>query len=911
MHTIYGRFTRLGNSTSLTIAARVCTGLALLLMKLTAQAQGTTPAFSYTDVGGRLSQGYSIALDGTGNRYFTGLSQPSTTQRYLLLQKYNSAGSPLVNASNEPYKIGNGIALDSAGYIYVAGCYYNPSFPAAAAMIVEKYDASLNPIWTNSTPAMQLDGGNGIAVGSDNHVYVAGTIHSQVTIGDFMVPNGSGAGIFLEKLDTNSTVLWATNAVASGATAGKGNSLALDAAGNSYITGTFGPGALFGGSTTLSNNSGSQDIFVAKYDTAGNLLWARSAGSTADDSGYGVAVDGAGNCYITGFLGGAASFTNGVTLPAGGLFLAKYDAGGNLLWAQRAEGSPLTSGHSIALDGMTNVYVTGTMSGVNYFGTNTVTGATDAVVAKYDSAGNAIWGVTTGNGTSSMFQVFGNGIAVDSTGRAFTVGSYLNRPAQDTTGVFTGKVAPSAPSIASQSPSQAVLATTNLQLSVAIIGAGPFAIQWQKNGTNLTDGGNISGSTTMNLGIANVAAGDAGTYSALVTNAVGSTASAPIVITVKNVLVLFNGQLITASQTNYSGSATIQLISAFSGGSVFYTLDGLTPNQGSIAYTGPFSISSSVTLRAIAYSSNLSQSGQSDPVAFTKSGFYSVTALTEGSGTISVSPTNSGPYAVNTVVTLTAQPAAGWGLLQWEGAAAGTNQTINVTLTNDVTVSARFGILLQPGIGGIGSVNLDPPGGIYAPGTLVQVTALPGAGYYASYLAPYAGSVNPLYITVTNTTQSPNVHFLTYAGGQASFVAMANGKGKVSVSSAANFFFIGQTVTVTATPDAGQTFTGWSGSASGTQNPINVLLSSNSIVVGNFTKQSPSLAARAQLNGITGVGYRFTLYGDPSTTYDIQCSSNLTSWITIDSVTNTTGRIEYLDNNAFGVPKRFYRAVAQ
>jgi hypothetical protein len=232
-------------------------------------------------------------------------------------------------------------------------------------------------------------------------------------------------------------------------------------------------------------------------------------------------------------------------------------------------------------------------------------------------------------------------------------------------------------------------------------------------------------------------------------------------------------------------------------------------------------------------------------------------------------------------------------------------------MTNDATINAWFGILLQPQGIGFGSFDLYPPGGVYPQGTWVQVTALPAPGYYASYVAPYAGSVNPLYIQVTNTSQSPAVHFLAYAGGQASFVAMASGKGKVSVSPAANYFYIGQTVTVTATPDAGQTFTGWSGGGSGTQNPLSVLLSSNTVVVGNFSKATTSLAARPGLDGTTEAGYRFSIYGDYPAVYDIQTSSNMLNWVMIGTITNTVGRVEYLDKNAFGVPKKFYRAVSE
>ena len=82
------------------------------------------------------------------------------------------------------------------------------------------------------------------------------------------------------------------------------------------------------------------------------------------------------------------------------------------------------------------------------------------------------------------------------------------------------------PQITSQPASQSVYAGDNVVLSVAVFGASPFSYQWQKNGTNLVDGGNLSGSTNRVLTLTNVTTNDAGTYSVLVSNPAGSTNSA-------------------------------------------------------------------------------------------------------------------------------------------------------------------------------------------------------------------------------------------------------------------------------------------------------------------------------------------------------------------------------------------------
>ncbi|MGE3471515.1 MAG: SBBP repeat-containing protein [Vicinamibacterales bacterium] len=117
--------------------------------------------------------------------------------------------------------------------------------------------------------------------------------------------------------------------------------VAADAAGFSYVTGTFRGQATFGvgepNETVLTGVAG-QDIFVAKYDPAGALVWARGAGADggAQDWAFGIAVDAAGNSYVTGWLNLFASlgdFGGGVTLTDPGPFVVKYDSGGTAQWA--------------------------------------------------------------------------------------------------------------------------------------------------------------------------------------------------------------------------------------------------------------------------------------------------------------------------------------------------------------------------------------------------------------------------------------------------------------------------------------------------------------------------------------------------------------------------------------------------
>ncbi|MBW8050175.1 MAG: hypothetical protein FVQ77_07530 [Cytophagales bacterium] len=148
-----------------------------------------------------------------------------------------------------------------------------------------------------------------------------------------------------------------------------GYSIATDASGNAYITGSFQYTADFDPGAGVQNltSVGSADIFFAKYDANGNYLWAKSIGGIASDIGYSIATDTSGNVYITGFFSGisgdtiTADFDPGAGVqnltPVGGddIFFAKYDANGNYLWAKSIGSAGYDVGHSIATDASGNV----------------------------------------------------------------------------------------------------------------------------------------------------------------------------------------------------------------------------------------------------------------------------------------------------------------------------------------------------------------------------------------------------------------------------------------------------------------------------------------------------------------------------------------------------------------------------
>ena len=152
-----------------------------------------------------------------------------------------------------------------------------------------------------------------------------------------------------------------------------GRGIVLDSSGNIYMTGSA--GGNLDGNTSL----GRLDVFLSKFDSAGNRLFTRQFGTTGDDIGYGVAVDNSGNVYVTGSMGG-----NPATSVFSDIFLAKLDPSGNLT-IQQFGSNRNDIGYGIALDSSANAFIAGSTDG-NLDG-NTSSGFLDIFLAKFNSAG--------------------------------------------------------------------------------------------------------------------------------------------------------------------------------------------------------------------------------------------------------------------------------------------------------------------------------------------------------------------------------------------------------------------------------------------------------------------------------------------------------------------------------------------
>jgi hypothetical protein len=343
------------------------------------------------------------------------------------------------SASGSGNDYANSITVDASGNTYVAGDFNSPTLTFGSVtltnkdnttdtydLFLSKYNSNGNLLWAKSFGGLDDDEAYSIKADASGNIYVAGWFKSTYIIfGSDTLTNSDTTGnytdLFLAKFDANGNVLWAKSA--GGVDNDKANSVALDNSGNAYLTGYFYSSTLSFGTTTLTN-TGLYDIFLAKFDPNGNVIWAKSAGGTDYDGASSVAVDGTGNIYLAGWFESSTLIFDTTTLINVGyedIFLAKYDAGGNVLWAKSAGGNDGDEANSIAVDTSGNIYMAGNFSSDTIrFGSTalTNTGGDAIFLAKYNSNGTILW-AKTAEGSADATS-----LAVDNSGNSYLTGDF-------------------------------------------------------------------------------------------------------------------------------------------------------------------------------------------------------------------------------------------------------------------------------------------------------------------------------------------------------------------------------------------------------------------------------------------------------------------------------------------------------
>jgi hypothetical protein len=339
------------------------------------------------------------------------------------------------------------IAVDKSGDAYVAGWTTSTDLPAVNPVRaqsgggVDAFVAKLGPGGNSLIYCTYLGGRGddrafGIAVDSTGNAYVTGWTSSAAfpTAAPMQSTLAGAKDAFVTKLNpAGNAFIYST--YLGGSNTDSGNAIAVDAAGNAYIAGGTYSSNFPVISAYQNSIRGQQNAFVTKLGPSGNLVYSTYLGGNGSDSAAGIAVDGAGDAYITG---GTTSTTFPTAAPlqaaSGGnqdAFITKLGPAGNaLIYSTYLGGSggaagSMEAGTGIAVDATGAAYVTGGTNSTNFPVTagalqaNNLGGGDDAFVAKLNPAGSALV-YSTYLGGSSVDSAAA--IAVDFVGNAYVAG---------------------------------------------------------------------------------------------------------------------------------------------------------------------------------------------------------------------------------------------------------------------------------------------------------------------------------------------------------------------------------------------------------------------------------------------------------------------------------------------------------
>jgi hypothetical protein len=230
--------------------------------------------------------------------------------------------------------------------------------------------------------------------------------------------------LFLSLISFGQVQQWQWAQSGNGNSAESAVSVVADTSGNAYVAGNFSSDSIFFGDTLLVSH-GNDDIFLVRYDTYGNVVWAKCFGSAEYDNAACLATDGSGNIYMTGYFGDTIFFGSKILISKGfnDVFVVKLSPDGNVSWAKQYGGSDYDWGQGIDCDDNGNIYITGLFdSDTINLGSNTFynAGDDDIFVAKLDNSGNIIWAESEGGSQADV----GTRIKTNSNGKVFLTGYF-------------------------------------------------------------------------------------------------------------------------------------------------------------------------------------------------------------------------------------------------------------------------------------------------------------------------------------------------------------------------------------------------------------------------------------------------------------------------------------------------------
>jgi PKD repeat protein/methionine-rich copper-binding protein CopC len=384
---------------------------------------------------------YTVKLTVAG----TGGIATETKNNYIIAIPNNYV-SYFGSSSDE---LAQAIALDNDENIYITGYTTSGDFPTTngayqtsnaggSDALLSKFNSAGTLVYSTYLGGSGSDYGLGIIVDAVGNVYVTGRTNSAnfpTTTGAYQSTNGGGYDAFLSKFNSNGELVYSTYLGGTGTD--YGNGVALDNNENIYIAG-------YSGSTNFpttsdayqANKSTSNDAFMSKFNSSGELVYSSFLGGTGQDYGYAITIDKNDNIYITGRTASSDfPITSGAyqTSIAGGadVFVTKFNSAGSLAYSTYLGGNDTDNGNSVAVDSNGNAYIGGQTKSKNLpvtvgaYQTSNAGVDYDGFVAKLNTNGTSlVYSTYLGGSASNSIETI-TGIAVDEEGNAHVIG-YTN-----------------------------------------------------------------------------------------------------------------------------------------------------------------------------------------------------------------------------------------------------------------------------------------------------------------------------------------------------------------------------------------------------------------------------------------------------------------------------------------------------
>lgn len=519
----------------------------------------------------------ALAPDGSGNIYATGYTSstlfPITVGAAQIVNnglsdafvtKFNSTGSRIWTTyyGGSAEDRGYDITVDGSSNVIVTGYTQSANFPFTTGAL-QVANAGISDVFVtkfNSSGVVQFstyiggasdDYGYGIDTDGSNNIYVAGNSQSNnfpVTVGALQTVHGGGADVFLARLTPAGAATWIT--YFGGSLGDEAYGLTLDGSGNILITGrAFSTNFPVTVGAYQTSKAGGDDAIIASFTTAGALNWATYFGSTLDDYGNDITLDGSGNIYITGHTAspgfpvtaGAAQSGYGGGLYDG--FVSKFNSNAtSLTWSTFYGGAGNDQSMGITEDGFGDFYIAGFTNSSNFPVTANALQTTkgtgnDAFLASLSSSGSIVYSTYLGgNNDDYGYDVEWN----NPVNLLHTSGATLSTNFPVTSGAFQGSNAGSIDAFiatfCNSIANNTIDISGNDSAEVCVngpyplisgslpTGTGPFTYQWQQLVSGVWT--NITGATGQNYQTSNLTS--SGTFRRVVTNASCSDNSNPV-----------------------------------------------------------------------------------------------------------------------------------------------------------------------------------------------------------------------------------------------------------------------------------------------------------------------------------------------------------------------------------------------